>query len=145
MWEVSKFRVKAHLEARKRARNRGGLSGGLNLRRVEAALKVVESSGRASAPFAVRVLLNDLSPLGLRVFSTQALVVGQKVTVSWSGGIEVFQATGRVIACLEATVSGRILSNAHFPHRIAIEFIFTTKEEQEAIRNYCHDVAQIAA
>ena len=145
MWEVSKFRVRAHLDAQKRARDRkeSGVNL-LNLRRVEAELKVVDNAGHASAAFGVRVLLNDLSPLGVRVFSTQPLVVGQKVCVTW-GGFEQFQATGRVIACLEATVSGRILSNSQFPHRIAIEFIFTTKEEQENIRKYCFDVAQIAA
>lgn len=138
MWQSPNQRVRAIAIARKRERDR--LLHPIHFRRVEATLTVTATGAETPQSFPVRVILNDLSPKGMGLFVTQALVAEQDVTIQLKDPREI-TVSGRVVACQEYHNEGHILTPKSYPYRMGIRFLFKTAEEEKAFQDFCNELS----
>lgn len=103
---------------------------GFHVRRVCAQLKGIATS---AAP--IRVILNDLTAHGLETFSPLALASGLEVSITLEHPAQLY-VKARVLYCERYNPASRVLSQAPFPFRIGVEFVFESIEEERAVREF---------
>ncbi len=126
--------------------SRGGKKASLNpgidpfhLKRVQCDLKV----GGLGAPqelIEARALLNDLSPVGIGIYTAQGIRPGDEATLTIAQP-KPFFVKGLVVWCHELEPSKRIISVNSFPYRIGVRFLFQNDEERETVRKFCLELA----
>lgn len=142
MWQSPNQRVRALANARKRERERWLQP--FHIRRVEADLKLVTPgvpTGTSAEPQQVpaRVVLNDLSPKGIGLFTTQALIADQEIILTIRQPREI-TLKGRVVSCQEYDSGSHILSEQSFTHRIGVRFLLESPEQEKAITDLYNDL-----
>jgi hypothetical protein len=112
-----------------------------HIKRVTAEMRLVQGAGSLvpEAPIKVRLLLNDLSPKGVGLFSTSALQAGQEVALMLSEPSMIYL-RGKVSYCQEHEANTHIIAETPFAYRMGIQLIFESPAEEEAVRKYCDDV-----
>jgi hypothetical protein len=139
MWQAPNQRVRALQSAKKRQIDR--LSRPLHLKRVRAEVRINATQSAPQKIAEARVLLNDVSPTGMGIFSTIPFLVGQEVAITLEDPKRVFL-RGRVTWCQEYDVDSHILSANSFSYRMGIKFVFQSKVEEEAVRLFCEELCQ---
>lgn len=138
MWQAPNQRGKALANQRKRDRER--MRQNFHLRRVRAQIKISEPMAPATSTHA-RLILNDLSPKGMGMFSEAPLMVGQIVAITIEEPRR-FYVHGRIVWCQEYDANSHVLSETSFSYRVGVEFVFETKEEEKSVREYCENLVQ---
>lgn len=137
---MSDYRSRAHLRAirRQKAEAERRLRGGFHLKRVFGQLRLSQDLG-SNETLQCRVVLNDVTPQGARLFVPRPLEVEQWVALTLEQPKK-FYITGRVVACAQNSSTGKIITNEKFDHRVTIEFIFNSDEERQAVKAFCDEM-----
>jgi PilZ domain len=139
MWQAPNQRVRASANAKKRERERSRRP--LHIKRIHAELELVTSDSGHPFKTEVRVILNDLSPRGVGIFSHESLVAGQEVTLDIKDPYKI-HLRARVIWCQEYDAYSHVLSSNPYSYRLGLEFVLPTGEEQTAIKTFCEEVSK---
>ena len=116
----------------------------IHFKRVGAEMRAVadKKSLEPGPAIAVRVFLNDLAPLTLALFSTQALCTGQEVAVVINEPSMIYL-RAQVTFCQEHDPNCHIISEQRYAFRIGLKLIFESPTEAEAVKKYCAEIMQI--
>lgn len=87
-----------------------------------------------------RVILNDLNPKGTGLFLTQAVNLGQSVTLEIRDPHPI-SIQGKVLWC-QHDAGSHVLSNQPFAYRVGVEFVYKSAEEQGAIKQFVEELAR---
>ena len=132
MWQSPNQRVRAIANSKRRERER--MSSRLHIRRVAVVVRLNEEDIPA------RAVLNDLSPSGIGLFSTQQLTAGQEIQISIKAP-KPLQVRGTVISCQEYDSGSHILAEHTYTHRIGVQFVFDSPEQEKEVQAYCNAIA----
>ncbi len=138
MWQAPSQRSRALAHQKRKERDRYRQQ--FHVRRVRAEIKVSEPMVQSTRS-AARVVLNDVTPNGLGLFSEHPVMPGQEVAITLEEPKR-FYVRGRVTWCQEYECNTHVLSQTSFRYRVGIEFIFETPEEQAAVEAYCIELAE---
>ncbi|MCM2278058.1 MAG: hypothetical protein NDJ89_08270 [Oligoflexia bacterium] len=87
------------------------------------------------------VILNDISPRGLFLFSSRNLRLGERVTLVIHHP-RTFYAHGKVVLCKRLSLRENVVSTGNtFPFRAGILFEFRSIDERLSVKNYCDELA----
>lgn len=112
-----------------------------HLRRVTGELKTPRGMGRESTIIIVRVLLNDLTPTGLELFSPSPLMVGDVVALTLEQPSRIFL-KGKIGWCAEVDHDSRILSATPYSFRAGMQFVFENVNEENSVREFCEMISE---
>lgn len=87
-----------------------------------------------------QVILNDISSVGMHLFSESPLALGQILEAVIVDPIET-QVYCQVVSCKNILAGSRVFSSNPFPYRVTMRFYFAFPEEQVAFKKYCDDLA----
>jgi hypothetical protein len=107
-----------------------------HLKRTPAELILDEGVGRPKTIFHAMVVLNELTPVGIHLFSESPFAGHQELTLNIPS-LRNFFIKGKVISCNETPVNPGIMSARSFHYRIELSFSFQTEAERDAVREYC--------
>ena len=142
MWQAPSQRMRAVSNQKKRERDRSRRP--MHIKRVHAEIKLVNpraAQGEAAVLVDARLLLNDLSPKGMGVFSAQAMDAGQEIAITLQDPSRIYL-RGKVIHCQEFDANSHVLSAKSFSYRIGIQFLFETADEQAAVKKFCEQISR---
>ena len=135
MWNSAAQRSRAASHAKKKERERRRTP--VHFKRVSARLEAIEQTDVSPLP-AVRLLLNDLSPGGIGLFASSALIAGQELYLVFSNPLEV-KLKAKVIWCQENMAAGHVLSKQPYTFRAGLEFLLSPEEEKQA-QSICDEI-----
>jgi Tfp pilus assembly protein PilZ len=133
MWQSPNQRVRAQVNARKRERERMKMQ--FHVKRVLATVELGDQK------IDVRLILNDLTPKGMGLFSSNRFSAGDEVTIHLESPKKM-QIKGKIAWCQEYEVRGKVLTAQSFSYRVGLSFVFATKEEEATMKAYCDEVMQ---
>lgn len=116
------------------------LPGPRRLTRVAAQLILDEGIGRPKHVIPASLLINEVTPVGARLFSRTKLTRGQQITLNIPH-IHNFYIKGKVTICKELQLNPGLLAAQVFPYRIELQWIYRSQAEREAVRKYCNFLA----
>ncbi len=149
MWDSSKLRVKSSVRTKKESAVRRQQS---KLRSLNLSLKVVEGEIRPLEPggrpapsqqvdaASVRIVLNEFSPFGTRLFSTESFYPGQKIALTLRYPRVVY-ITGQVRCCVAVTSPHRVLGEGKFSYRAVVTFDLKTPEDRQNLLSFCSELS----
>ena len=139
MWQAPNQKTRSFGSSKKRNKDR--LDRHFHLKRVQAELKILGVLDAPPKLFEARVLLNDLSPKGLGLFTIEPLVIGQEVALTLEEPKR-FYIKARVVWCNEYDSDTHVLTDHAFSYRVGLEFSYETQEEEKGVIDYCEELAQ---
>lgn len=110
-----------------------------HMRRTSVELVLREGFGQGTQTFTGRVILNEVTPAGLYLYSTEPFFPGQEISLTLEQPRRFF-ARGRVISCSRADLNSRVFSTKPFPYRLAVVFDCQNVNETAAIEKYCSEL-----
>jgi hypothetical protein len=146
MWQAPNQRIEAIKNAKKRQQDR--LNKPLHLKRVRAEVRLVpqkethaqaSTQGENGQAIEARVMLNDISPHGIGIYSKEKMIPGMSVQVSLEGPKEI-KVTGSVMWCQEQFAGGGIISAQAHNFRVGVKLQFATPEEEKTFNDYCAEI-----
>ena len=143
-WDVPVYRIHAYVQSlsRQRAIKRQKAKAEFHLKRARAELHILHGSQGLQTSKDIlhaNIMLKDIRPRGLQVFSHQAIPFGQKVSISIPASRDFF-AHGKVIGCESLSLRITPASGASPRYRVVIAFEFQSIDERLAIKNYCDEL-----
>jgi hypothetical protein len=117
-------------------RLRAEQAAGMRLKRSDAQLILTDDQGMPRFRVQTMLILNDMGPLKVTVFSPTPFARDQTVVFNIPN-IRNFLARGRVAACKEVPLNPGILSQHTYRYRIEIDFEFASEIEQQLVENFC--------
>lgn len=135
MWNNQSQRPKA---SKKRDKDRIRMP--IHIKRICAELELV-NAGNPQGKIEVRVILNDLSPKGMQLFSTEPFISGQDIKLKITDPIAI-EVSAKVRWCQEHNASSHVISNRDFSYRLGIEFVVNNPEEQQAIKLFYDEITR---
>ncbi|MDR3607553.1 MAG: hypothetical protein P4M08_09245 [Oligoflexia bacterium] len=111
----------------------------LHIQRVQAQLIASQGVGAAKLMVQAMVMLNELSPVGITLFSEAQFGVDQSVTLNIPD-LQNFFVKGKVTACKEVYVNPGILQKISYKYRVQIRFEFGSEVERQAVKAYCESL-----
>ncbi|MCM2322385.1 MAG: PilZ domain-containing protein [Oligoflexia bacterium] len=150
MWDVPIYRIRAYVRKLKKSRRSSGLlnpspaatARTRHLDRAPVQLLIRGGLGADHALVRASVVLHDISPRGLFLFTSSNVAVGEKVTLVIEQP-RTFYVQGRIVVCKCLSLRQSILSSeAPFPYRVGILFEFRSAAEQRAVQQYCEQLAR---
>jgi hypothetical protein len=111
---------------------------GVELHIQRAAAQIVPNQGVGTPKVVVHamVMINEISPVGITLFSQKSFGNGQPVTLNIPD-LQNFFVKGKISACQEVPMSPGILRNEPFKFRVQIRFDFGDEAERQAVKEYC--------
>jgi Tfp pilus assembly protein PilZ len=109
--------------------------------RVSAELKSVDAPGTPALLAETRIVLNDLSPFGVGLFSEKPFNVGQEVALTLEHPRRIF-VKGKIAWCEDQTPHSHVMSAKPFGYRLGIQFTFQTEQEQETLKQFCEELSR---
>lgn len=113
----------------------------MHIKKVKAEIRLIQTSEQPTQATEARVVLNDLNPLGMGIFSSEPLLVGQEIAITLTDPKRVYL-RGRIVWCQEFDIDSHVISQNNFHYRAGIKFTFTSKEEEDAVRQYVDEMAR---
>jgi hypothetical protein len=110
-----------------------------HIRRVRADLRTVSSEPGQGLEIETSLLLNDLSPQGVGLSSSQEFKIGQELTIQLTAP-STLTLTGKVAHCHKHENASHIISEKPIAFRLGIQFIFASAEEEESFKKFCEDL-----
>jgi hypothetical protein len=138
MWDIPRFRIRAYVKSLqdRRKRAEAGRRPPLHFRRTEAQLTRLGVLGAQAEIAHGRVVLNDLRPNQLTLFTNQPLEEGLRIALTITHP-EPFYVKARVRYCRAFEVFPRIVARETYPYRVKLEFFFDNEAERETVERYC--------
>ncbi len=142
MWDVPRYRVRAYLRSvrasKQRERERKERSQ-YHMKQVRAELRIGDSFNQALELLTAKVVLNDVTHQGMKLFVNEPLLPGTQVSLTIEEP-RYFYAKANVLWCHPVTLNQRVLHREPLNFRVGLEFLFSSMTEQMAIRNYCQTI-----
>ena len=113
----------------------------VHMKRIRGELKLLSSPATAAA-IQIRVILNDLSPRGVGLFSQELLGVGQEIELVFEDSSMSIHLHGKIVWSREHQINSHILSQTPFAHRAGVQFVFKNAEEEGALLKFCEELLQ---
>ena len=88
-----------------------------------------------------RLLLNDLSPKGFSIFSTELIPNGQEVAITLEEPRGLYL-RGRVVSGHDHNATSHILTSTPFQFRLQIRLTFDSPEDEQRMRDFCLKLAR---
>jgi hypothetical protein len=129
--------MRALANAKLRARERA--SQVFHVQRVMAELQLSAAPVQLQSTAQCRLVLNDLTPTHVVIFSNAPMPVGQMAGLSFLHPQPSY-IKGRIVNCQEYDVDSHVLSQDAYSYRIGFRFVFATPEEEAMVRNLCEDL-----
>jgi hypothetical protein len=107
-----------------------------HLTRVTAQLIYDEGIGKPKTATPAAVVLNEVTPTGILLFSKAKFAREQQLTLNIPG-IRNFYIKGKVVACKEMPLSAGLVFAQSFGYRIELKWIFRSEAERAAVQEYC--------
>ncbi len=139
MWGVPRYRIRSHLEGRRRREKADLLkkrAPKLKVKRVPAEVRIQEGFASHEGSIRARVILNDLAPSGLILSTAQPLYPGQRISLTLSYPRQFF-IRAVVMACNTVTFGEHVITEQSYNYRVLVKFIFDGDSEREIVRDYC--------
>jgi len=144
MWDFPSLKARMSL---RRAKKYGGLIEQkarpkltLHIRRVPAQIRPLgPHATETSSVIPANLILNDLTPRGVALFTTEALQVDRVVELTFEEPRQFF-IRARVRACNTIVIDRKIITKQVYPFRILLEFEFDASVEHEAVRRLYHEI-----
>ena len=137
MYDVPRYRIKAYVQNLRRSRQQiQRLTQRIHILRSRAEIRVTDGMTLPFRPVLCRVILNEMTAMGVYLYSSDAISPGQRVSLTIQEP-RMFYSRGIVLSCQPVFRSGGVISETPLRYRIAVEFQFQTREEREAVTDYC--------
>jgi hypothetical protein len=133
MWQAPPSRTR---QQRKRTKEQKSI----HIKRVHAELRTASIPGQTPTVATARIVLNDMSPLGVGLFTQVPFTLGQEIALTFEHPKRAY-IRGKVLWCEEMIQAGKILSAETYKYRIGIQFKFQSKEDEAAIRAFCEEIS----
>jgi hypothetical protein len=134
MWQAPNSRTRTSNKKRSNER----MSRPLHIRRVDIGIKIPSPEGeRASV---VRMLLSDISPKGLCLYTSVALTPGQEISLSMVEP-QPFELKAQVAWCQAQPSAHHILSANPFLYRAGVVLEFSSPEQMQAFASFCQKMS----
>lgn len=111
----------------------------VHLKKTAAELIFDPGIGRSKSITPALVVLNELTPTGIQLFSRNSFSRHQELALNIPSLRNFFVKT-RVVSCVEVPVSAGIVHAQTFSYRVGLDFIFQSETEAEAVREYCNNL-----
>ncbi|MEK6705622.1 MAG: hypothetical protein AABZ06_07525 [Bdellovibrionota bacterium] len=138
MWQSPNQKIRRLAEAKKREREK--LKNSFHIRRVKTELKFVSGTYNPTTVMDVNLLLNDLTPEGVSLFSPHSILVGQEIAITLEEPKRTY-IRGKIVSCHEIETEGHIMSEKAYLYRISVKFIFNSTDEEQAVRSFYEELA----
>jgi hypothetical protein len=140
MWDVPRYRIRAYVQGLRRARAWKALKpqNSLRIRRTQAEILVTEGFASPAEVVTCRLILNELTPAGVHVYSSRYFVPGQIIALTVHAP-RFFYVQATVVSCAKRSLDHRVLSDDPQSYRVDLKFLFASNEERRAVREYCQD------
>jgi hypothetical protein len=131
-WDVPSHRIRAYVRAVRRGGSAWrGQAASLRLKKATAEIKVAELG-----LLRTQLLLNELTPRGLTLYSHQRLEPGQQLSIVLDTPRQ-FYAQAIVVGCSSDPASSfRVLSNNPCAYRLYVEFLFESAIEEQMVQSF---------
>jgi hypothetical protein len=141
MWEVPRYRIRRYLRKIRKARAEAlhEPKPVFHLKRTKAQVAILEGLASHKSVIRASIILNDLNPAGLMLFTDQPLYPGQRVGLTIDAP-QLFYARGTVTVCKNIDLQRHIYGENTFSYRVAVKFDFHSAEEQRAVARYCQEI-----
>lgn len=127
------------------AKGRRRKSNSLSMSRVLAQLKSLTRMGGVAEeePQPVRIVLNDLTPVGIHLFSRDPLPQGFEILISMSDPKRI-DLHGRVMSCQLYNLNSKVIDSQGLPYRyrMRVEFQFATPSEKTSVQEFVTELLQ---
>ena len=137
MWQVPNQKLRAMINSRKREKEKSKKK--FHIRRTHAQIKFVSTI--EAPPIAdVRVVLNDISPKSMNLFSPAPIAPGTVAAITMEEPTRVYMRV-RVVACQELDYDTHVITDHPYSYRISVLFLFNSEEEERSFKIYCDQLA----
>ena len=137
MWDIPRFRIRAYVKALQERRKRAERTRPtFHFRRTEVQITRAGAFGATTEIAHGRLVLNDIKPNQITLFTTVALEDGLRVAITFNYP-EPFYAKARVRYCRTFEITPRIVTQVTYPYRVKLEFMFDNEDERAAVERYC--------
>ena len=137
MWDLPNHKLKVHLRALRAARKSAKRNRvRIRMQRASCVLRITDGFASFSHIVPGRILLNDFTKQGIKIFSQDPLLPGQEVAITIEDP-RYFYAHGRVMWSSHLGFDRKVLTDRPFDYRVGIKFVFNSPSEQKAIADYC--------
>lgn len=113
----------------------------IHVKRALAELRVVRADGGNPIVQEVRMVLNDLTPIGIGLFTNRSMPQDLEVVFVLLEPAR-FEVRGRIAWCQPANMGSHVLSQNAFDYRVGVRFCPENKAEEEKIKAFCADLAK---
>ncbi|MGZ3698844.1 MAG: hypothetical protein ACXWPM_09695 [Bdellovibrionota bacterium] len=138
MWNPLKHQIRNYVNYKQKKKEKSRELPSLHIKRTRAELMIQEGLGR-SVVSPARVILNDLTPKGIFLFTTNQLPIGQALSLTMEDPKR-FYVRGHVISCQTVIMDRRVISEENYQYRVGIVFDFQSSEESDAVQAYCEEL-----
>jgi len=140
MWGTTDFKAREQRMRKRALWEKSHPKASLHLKRAKAEI-LVQQAQSTSSPVRIlsRVILNDMTPLGLFVYTSVPLTPGQQIQLTMDSPARFF-VHGKVISTQNVGVGSRVISEVSYPYRIQILFEFKSSGDQDLVQRYCQEV-----
>jgi hypothetical protein len=141
MWEVPRYRIRRYLRQLRKTRAEGKKPERpvFHIKRTQAEITVLEGFAAPKKVVQACVVLNDLTPSGLLLFSSEPFYPGQRINLTLESP-KLFYARGHITACKHMSLHQHVVGEHTYPYRVAIRFEFGSHEEELSVRRYCQEI-----
>jgi hypothetical protein len=142
MWNKLKHQIRSLVQTKKKAKDQARRESQvpMHLVRTDAQIQVGGEGLQSHAPIIhARIVLNEMTPLGLFVAAEKALLVGQRVSLTMDQPKRFF-VRGRITSCLDEGVDRKIIQEVSYRYRVGIKFDFKSANERAAVAAYCREL-----
>lgn len=139
MWQAPNNKVRAIGSAKKRLKDRNSKT--FHLKRVVAELKLIGGLGQPPVITQARVLLNDLSPKGVGLFTPMSVNPDQEVAITFESPRR-FYVKGKIIFCNDVRSTQTIISEERYSYRVGLKFTFQNEQEEKEVEAFCQEILE---
>ncbi len=137
MWQVPNQKLRAMMTARRREKERQ--KRGFHIARTSAQMKIV--SPPSSTPvMEVRVVLNDITPKQMCLFTNEPITPGQIAAVTLEDPRRIY-VRARIVGCQELDYESKVIHTQAFQYRVSLVFLFESEDEQKQFKSYYDELA----
>lgn len=142
MWNVLRHQIRNYVSNLRKQKDGPNGDVVLTIRKVPVQVSVQASlTGPTQIDWGY-VVLNDITPNGMYVFSTQSYPKDRVVSLTLEEPRR-FYARARVISSQNVRQDSHIISEKTYSYRVALEYEIQTEEERKTLREFSEEVQRV--
>lgn len=143
MWDVPRYRIRAYVRAKRKSMQAKNAQAKreLHIRRATAEIRLADRMGTGATTHSASLLLNELTPKGVMLFSDEAFAPGQRINLTLTDP-KLFFVRGRIVGCQTITHDSKVIRVKPIAYRIMVAFEFQNFYEREQVRYHVGEIAR---